>query len=580
MVITSKNIKDFSLLVDHFNKYKAFDPSRFRLEGEDLKVNSFFRRAFFFSYHKSPHSEKMRRHFTGLIRLINAQDYGDLEHRIEGVFRKAHFSAQVHRYNQINSEGAFPLIEMANLPLQLRRFSTENDRVDVVGVDVPEPLHQGGWWEKLTGARRYPGDVSGAYHLFIEAPRIGFRTQCEKIKAWFAPKKFGYDRNGGAERQVRLGGTLPTPWVEKSGPESWFMGHASLFLQIPIKAVSGDHTRVFSVMTDPVEGGITGFPRQTKDVALVDSIPIPDVLTITHNHMDHLDEKTLRKWGSLPLSAQPTVFVPQGERARFLKMGFSSEKIISMDWWREREVTFQRDGKEYKLRIIGTPSRHWSGTPTGGFSSAYLGYIFLGGEGGGIYFSGDTAVLSDAHTRRLRDLFSQRGVKFYFGPGGPDGTPTDREDLKTSHVSSSETLAQYMEFFFNLEGCNTWEDFKIDARGKKLLAIHTMTLKMGTTFRNETRESWSRLLRALEISSDRGLISYEKGPFSKLNRFITDAQDKYQSDAPVEQIRREFVQLLRETIVIPKIGSAITLTGSKESQQEKTCDLLLPPAAL
>jgi hypothetical protein len=258
-------------------------------------------------------------------------------------------------------------------------------------------------------------------------------------------------------------------------------------------------------------------------------------------------------------------------------MGFSSEKIISMDWWREREVTFQRDGKEYKLRIIGTPSRHWSGTPTGGFSSAYLGYTFLGGEGGGIYFSGDTAVLNGAHTRRLRDLFSQRGVKFYFGPGGPDGTPTDREDLKTSHVSSSETLAQYMEFFFNLEGCNTWEDFKIDARGKKLLAIHTMTLKMGTTFRNETRESWSRLLRALEISSDRGLISYEKGPFSKLNRFITDAQDKYQSDAPAEQIRREFVQMLRETIVIPKIGSAFALTESKMSQQEKTCDLLLRP---
>jgi N-acyl-phosphatidylethanolamine-hydrolysing phospholipase D len=120
-----------------------------------------------------------------------------------------------------------------------------------------------------------------------------------------------------------------------------FIGHCTLVVEIGGKRiltdpVFSDHASPFSFM-GPKRFQPPGIP--------LDQIPPVDIVLITHNHYDHLDDATIRRLGD-----GPEYLVPKGLGSWLRKRG--CRKVRELDWWEEAQV----DG----LRITATPCQHWS----------------------------------------------------------------------------------------------------------------------------------------------------------------------------------------------------------------------------
>jgi L-ascorbate metabolism protein UlaG (beta-lactamase superfamily) len=153
-------------------------------------------------------------------------------------------------------------------------------------------------------------------------------------------------------------------------PSRWQMtwiGHASVLLQLDGK----------NVMIDPVfSPRIFPLLRRRSPPGLTRSaLPQIDALLITHNHRDHLDDRSVRG-----LPRQTPVVVPPRLGPWFCRRGF--DEVIELDWW--EQVTL--DG----LQITAVPARHWS--RRGLFDtnrSGWCGYL-VRSAGITAYHAGDT----------------------------------------------------------------------------------------------------------------------------------------------------------------------------------------------
>jgi L-ascorbate metabolism protein UlaG (beta-lactamase superfamily) len=104
----------------------------------------------------------------------------------------------------------------------------------------------------------------------------------------------------------------------------------------------------FSKRTSPVQW--TG-PERVAPLGLAfEDLPPIDIVVISHDHYDALDEQTIMKLRRRKGGEKTRFYVPLG-----LKSWFAIRKIdrvIEMDWWDR-----QQDGN---LEIITVPVQHWS----------------------------------------------------------------------------------------------------------------------------------------------------------------------------------------------------------------------------
>lgn len=121
-----------------------------------------------------------------------------------------------------------------------------------------------------------------------------------------------------------------------------WLGHASFLIRI------GGLT----VLTDPyltTFAGPAGLgPRRyVKSGVAIPSLPPIDVLIVSHNHYDHLDERALAK---LPGKTRMTVVVPLRLAQFFRERGFTN--VIELDWHERYEIR--------GVAITALPVVHWS----------------------------------------------------------------------------------------------------------------------------------------------------------------------------------------------------------------------------
>lgn len=116
------------------------------------------------------------------------------------------------------------------------------------------------------------------------------------------------------------------------------------------------------------------------------SLQIIDVVLISHNHYDHLDEDVVNRLANLVMWV-----VPKGTKGWFVERGVLEDKIREMEWWQECTLEFGRlmsvhegktgVGKERRrgLKIACTPAQHWSGrTPLDTNLSLWCGFVVEG----------------------------------------------------------------------------------------------------------------------------------------------------------------------------------------------------------
>lgn len=173
-------------------------------------------------------------------------------------------------------------------------------------------------------------------------------------------------------RTPRSSGTPPVvpydaPLLRSGAPSLTWIGHATFLLRLGGAWVA----------TDPLwSRRISGtYERLAPPGVPLDEAPPIDVVTISHDHFDHLDLATLARIGD-----RARFVVPQGCAAVLARRGLTN--VVELDWWETARVG--------ALEITLVPARHWSMRWPGSRNRRLWGGFVIRGPEGAAYHAGDT----------------------------------------------------------------------------------------------------------------------------------------------------------------------------------------------
>ncbi|KAA3614871.1 MAG: MBL fold metallo-hydrolase [Calditrichaeota bacterium] len=162
-------------------------------------------------------------------------------------------------------------------------------------------------------------------------------------------------------------------WLQQNKEEfsiTW-VGHSSFLIQIEGLNILTDP--VWSERVSPVS--FVGPSRLVKPGLAFDSLPPIDIVIISHDHYDHLDEGTIEMIGDSAL-----YIVPLGI-GDFLD-GLDISNYQELDWW--DEISFNG------VRFICTPTQHFSGRTLFDRNKTLWSSWAILGKSSRLYFAGDT----------------------------------------------------------------------------------------------------------------------------------------------------------------------------------------------
>jgi L-ascorbate metabolism protein UlaG (beta-lactamase superfamily) len=187
-----------------------------------------------------------------------------------------------------------------------------------------------------------------------------------------------------------------------SGLRAFWIGHASTYVELDGLRFLLDP--VFAEQVSPLPVGPRRF--HPPPIALAD-LPTIDAVLISHDHYDHLDMDTVRhlaRRGS-------RFFVPLGIGAHLERWGVPAAQIEELEWWQERSLG--------SIRIVCTPTRHYSGRGLRDHSATLWSSWSVIGPRHRFFYSGDTG-----HAKVFQDIGARLGpfdIAFIkigaYGPG-------------------------------------------------------------------------------------------------------------------------------------------------------------------
>lgn len=211
----------------------------------------------------------------------------------------------------------------------------------------------------------------------------------------------------------------------QQAPTVTWLGHVTVLLQ-----VAG-----LNILIDPTLGthagpwGRMGALRRVPAPLQPAQLPPIDVVLISHNHYDHLDDASVIALNAQP-GGPPLFIVPLGLKAWLAEQGIT-QRVVELDWWQSHRVS----GAE----VVLTPAQHWSGrglhdrlaTLWGGFAVFMPDYQW--------FYSGDTGYSKDFADIRAR--FADRQTDGGFDLALiPVGAYEPRWFMATQHVNPAEAV--------------------------------------------------------------------------------------------------------------------------------------------
>ena len=215
------------------------------------------------------------------------------------------------------------------------------------------------------------------------------------------------------QARAALGRARGTQHADR-GIVTW-LGHASFLIRLAGK----------TILTDPYltsYAGPVGFgpKRYVPSGIAIRDLPPVDVLVISHNHYDHLDETALHR---LPGKATMTVAAPLGLGDFFRARGFRS--VVDLDWYQSVAVN--------ELRVKALPCIHWSRRSGLDTNKTLWAAFALEGPEGRLFFGGDTAygpVFEEIGAREGPFDMALLGIGAY----------APRAIMKASHATPEEAV--------------------------------------------------------------------------------------------------------------------------------------------
>ncbi len=173
---------------------------------------------------------------------------------------------------------------------------------------------------------------------------------------------------------VAVRAAKPEPRVEGQRMVATWIGHATVLVQ----------TQGLNILTDPIyaeRAGPFGFgPKRVAQPGVAfDDLPKIDLVVISHNHYDHLDQATLKK---LWQRDHPLVVTSLGNDSVIGQVGVLA---TALDWGREKIV---RPG----VSVVVTRNHHWGSRWFADRNRALWSSFVVKLPGGNIFFAGDTGM--------------------------------------------------------------------------------------------------------------------------------------------------------------------------------------------
>ena len=200
-----------------------------------------------------------------------------------------------------------------------------------------------------------------------------------------------------------------------------WIGHATFLIKLGETTIITDP--VFSRNAGPL---FFGPKRFTKPALKLNEIPKTDLFLLTHNHYDHQDMSTIRRF---PFK-DAKVMLPLKLGKYFTKNGYSD--VNEMDWYDEIQVN-------ENLKVTLLPAVHWSKRSLNDTNKTLWGNFLIEYNGKKIFFACDTGVGS---------IYKELGNKF--GPidltliniGAYNFYPiTPYKDKSSYHTNPEEALS-------------------------------------------------------------------------------------------------------------------------------------------
>lgn len=215
-----------------------------------------------------------------------------------------------------------------------------------------------------------------------------------------------------------------------------WIGHSTVLLQL----------NGVNILTDPIWSeraspfSFIGPKRYMPPGVSLKNLPDIDIILISHNHYDHLDLRTIRRFGN-----DVFYLVPLGIGKYLDALGIT--RYIELDWW--DEFTFN------DVRFCCTPAQHESGRfDNNDNTTLWCGWAVLSPKGR-FYFAGDTGYFAG---------FKEIGNKYgpFDAAALPIGAYLPRWFMEPVHTGPKEAV-QAME----------------DVKADNMLAVHWGTFELG-----------------------------------------------------------------------------------------------------
>ncbi|MBA2964221.1 MULTISPECIES: MBL fold metallo-hydrolase [Ramlibacter] len=222
-----------------------------------------------------------------------------------------------------------------------------------------------------------------------------------------------------------------------SGLRAFWIGHASTYVEIDGLRILLDP--VFAERVSPLPIGPRRF--HPPPIALADLPPI-DAVLISHDHYDHLDMDTVRHLAQ----RGSRFFVPLGIGAHLERWGVPSRQVEELEWWQERSLG--------SVRIVCTPTRHYSGRGLGNRSTTLWSSWSVLGPQHRFFYSGDTG-----YGKLFQDIGARLGpfdmAFIKIGAYGPGAAWTD------IHMTPEQAVQVHR-----------------DVRGRRMFPVHWSTFNL------------------------------------------------------------------------------------------------------
>lgn len=241
-----------------------------------------------------------------------------------------------------------------------------------------------------------------------------------------------------------------------------YIGHATVLI----------HLDNVNIITDPVFSDRIGWfaKRYIKPGIAFEKLPEIDMILISHEHWDHLDKPTLRRF---PRDIPVIISAGLGDRIR--KLGFKDVREIS--WWEATAIG--------NIKITATPAQH--------IASRISSYVIEGSKT--VFFAGDTG-LSD----EFREIGSRFDIDLALLPIGDyhprlSFIPGFKKMTRGRHLAPGDVPAALEMLRTRLVAPIHWGTFKISGTGldepliwlRKLVSDSSLEKKVIILGHGETR---------------------------------------------------------------------------------------------